>query len=226
MSDNLYFIQVLGRALEQADLGTSLYSAFTEIKKKAAQKKYAEGFMNFELFMDAVCHQYDNIATSYVHQLIDQLATGTFEGTDQEIKTLLDIINLHPQWKTEYETVCCLEANTDLARGFPEIAVLSQKSPARCVSFPKGPGCRRLNDIIAGNYKLELTNTGWTIWEGELTAKELIWSEAHKGENLRVAAGKAKEEPTNEIDLLHNGDLILRTYAGIESGSIEIELTR
>lgn len=226
MSDNLYFIQVLRLALERPDLETSLYSAFTEIKKKGAQERYVQGFKNFELFMDEVCHQYDNVATNYIHQLIAQLATGTFEGTEQEIKTLLDIINLHPQWKTEYETVCWREANDDLARGFPEIAVLSQKSPARYVSFPKGPGCRRLNDIIPGNYKFKLINTGWIIWEGELTAKELIWSHAHEGENLRLAAGDKKEEPTSKTDLLNNDDLILRTYAKAKNGSIEIELTR
>ena len=226
MIDNLYFMADITAALHQPDIEKALRDAFVRIKKKGDQERYAEGFNNFKVFMDEVYSQHDLVVTDYIRQLTVELATGTFEGTEQEIKTLLDIINLHPQWKTEYETVCWREANDDLARGFPEIAVLSQKSPARYVSFPKGPGCRRLNDIIPGNYKFKLINTGWIIWEGELTAKELIWSHAHEGENLRLAAGDKKEEPTSETDLLNNDDLILRTYAKAKNGSIEIELTR
>ena len=89
------------------------------------------------------------------------------------------------------------------------------------MSFEKGPGCQRIDDILPGGYKLELINTGWIIWEGKLTAKELFQPE---DKNLLLAAGAG--QATKEIDLLNNGDLMLRTYPGNESGSIEIELTR
>jgi len=60
-----------------------------------------------------------------------------------------------------------------------------------------------------------------------LTAEELIWSEAHENKNLPMAAETEgiKKEATYQEDLL-GGDLILRTYAGLEGGSIELELTR
>ncbi len=222
MSDNLlYFISIIARALQSPDVEKALRDAFHEIKKKGKEERYAEGFRNFELFMDTVCSRHEAVTNDYIRELIAELATGTFEGAEQEKRVLTNIICSHPQWKAEYEAFCRMEAHEDLTQVFPEIAVLSEKGPARYVSFPKGPGSQRLNDIIPGNYRLELTNTGWTIWEGKLTAEELILPE---GENLSLAAGVGA--PTKKIDLLNNGEVILRTYAGIESGCVDIELTR
>jgi len=79
---------------------------------------------------------------------------------------------------------------------------------------------------MPGNYVLKLLNTGWTIWHGELTARELIRMEAFGDRDLRLAAGVRKGRPTDKKDLLNNREVILRTFAGIESGSIEIELAR
>ncbi len=201
MSDNLlYFISIIARALQSPDVERALRDAFHEIKKKGKEERYTEGFRNFELFMDTVCSRHEAVTNDYIRELIAELATGTFEGTEQEKKVLTNII--------------CTQV-------FPEIAVLSEKGPARYVSFPKGPGCQHLDNILPGKYKLELTNSGWTIWKGKLTAEELILPE---GENLSLAAGVGA--PTKKIDLLNNGEVILRTYAGIESGCVEIELTR
>ncbi len=223
MSDNLlYFISIIARALQSPDVERALRDAFHEIKKKGKEERYAEGFRNFELFMDTVCSRHEAVTNDYIRELIAELATGTFEGTEQEKKVLTNIICSHPQWKAEYEAFCRMEAHEDLTQVFPEIAVLSEKGRARYVSFPKGPGCQHLDNILPGNYKLELTNSGWTIWEGELAAKYLVQTD------LRVAAGGPDilKQPTKEIDLLDNGELILRTFKGRKKGRIEIELTR
>lgn len=224
MNNNLFFIPIIAVALQSPDVERALRDAFREVKKKSSEKRYAQGYLNFELFMQEVYNRYQVTATDHVRELIARLGTGMFEGPLQEKESLLNIINSHPEWKAEYEAFCRMEAHEDLTQDFPEIAVLSEKGPTRYVSFPKGPGSQRLNDIIPGNYRLELTNTGWIIWEGELSAKDLISSEANEDENLRLAAGLAP--PTKEIDLLGNGALILRTYAKDESGYFEIELTR
>ncbi|GAG44432.1 unnamed protein product, partial [marine sediment metagenome] len=59
---------------------------------------------------------------------------------------------------------------------------------------------------------------------GHLAAEKLILSEAPKNKNVSLAAGAAI--PTGKIKLLNNEELILRTYAGTESGRIEIELRK
>lgn len=151
-------------------------------------------------------------------QMVD-LVSGTFTGTAQELNLLLRIIRSHPKWQAEYETMCRQETDA-LTQSFPVIHVLSERGLLGEKAFTKVPGRESCAGILPGSYRLKLANTGWNIWEGELTATELIWTKA-----LPMAAGEAEIPPSSEIVLL-DGDLILRTYAGIESGSIEIELTR
>ncbi|MCK4787320.1 MAG: hypothetical protein KAV87_26415 [Desulfobacteraceae bacterium] len=224
MSENLYFISIIARALHEPDIEKALKEAFRKIKRMRTEERYAEGFSNFELFMDSAYRHHKITATDYAHELIAQLVTGTFEGSTQEKRSLLDFITSHPEWKTEYEAIRRMEEDENLMQEFPVIEVSSDKGIVIEKTFKKVPGCESFDGILPGNYKIRLVNTGWVIWEGELTAKELMWSEAHKGKNLPLAAGKRR--PTDEIDLLNNGEVILRTYAGIESGCIEIELTR
>jgi hypothetical protein len=225
MSDNLlYFISIIARALQSPDVDRALRDAFLKIKQMGIEKRYAEGFRNFELFMQQVYNRCQVTATDDVRELIALLSTGMFEGTLQEKELLLHIINSHPQWKAEYEAFCRMEAHEDLTQDFPVIAVLSEKGLIKEITFTKVSGCESIDNIVPGNYKLELTNTGWIIWEGHLAAEKLISSEAPKSENLSLAAGDAI--PTDEIDLLDNKELMLYTYAGTESGCIKIELRR
>ena len=224
MSDNLlFFISIIARALQSPDVERALRDAFREIKKKGREKRYAQGYLNFELFMQEVYNRHRITAADNVSELIAMLGTGMSEDTLQEKELLLNIINSHPQWKAEYEAFCRMGADEDLTQDFPVIAVLSQKGFVKEITFTKVSGCESVGNIVPGNYKLKLVNTGWTIWAGQFTAKELISSEAHKGKILPLAAGAIP--PTGEIVLL-DGDMILRTYAGIESGRIEIELRK
>jgi hypothetical protein len=224
MNDNqLYFISIIARALRLPDVDRALRNAFCEIKDKGIQDRYTEGYRNFELFMQEVYNRCQVAATNDVRELIAMLGTAMFEGTLQEKKLLLNIINSHPQWKAEYEAFCRMETHKDPTRVFPVIAVLSEQGPVKEITFTKVSGCESIDSIIPGDYKLELTNTGWIIWEGKLTAKELI---CFKGEDIKMAAvTKHAQIPPTGRKVLLGGDLILRTYAGIESGRIEIELT-
>jgi uncharacterized protein YutD len=224
MSDNLlYFISIIARALQSPDLERALSDAFHEIKKKGSQKNYAKGYLDFELFMQEVYNRYKFIVTDYTRELIAVLGTGMFEGSRQNKESVLNIIKSHPQWKTEYEAFCCMEAYEDLTRVFPVIAVLGEKEFVGQITFTKVLGRESIDNIVPGNHKIKLVNTGVIIWEGCLTVEKLISSDADNNTNLSLAAGAAI--PTSSIDLLDNGEVILHTYAGIESGRIEIELT-
>lgn len=224
MSENLYFITIIARALQEPDIEKALRKAFGKIKQMGAEERYAEGFKNFELFMEAAYNRNQITAADHARELIVHLGMGMFEGTAQEKETLLDIIASHPEWKAEYEAFCQMEADNDLTQEFPVIEVSSDKGFVIRKTFEKVPGHESFDGILPGNYKIKLVNTGWIIWEGQLTAKNLIWPEAHEGKNLPMAAGEG--QPTDEVDLLNNREVFLRTYAGIESGRIEIELTR
>lgn len=224
MSENLlYFISIIERALQSPDAERSLSDAFYEIKKKGSQKNYAKGYLNFELFMQEVYNRYKVIVIDHTRELIAMLGTGIFEGSQQDKESVLNIIRSHPKWETEYEAFCRMEAHEDLALVFPVIAVLGEKGFVGQIPFTKVLGRESIDNIVPGNYKIKLVNTGLIIWEGCLAVEKLISFDADNNTNLPLAAGDAI--PTSNIDLLDNGEVILHTYAGIESGRIEIELT-
>ncbi len=223
MSENLYFIEILARALQEPDVESALKKAFAEIKQMGTQKRYLKGFRNFELFMEAAYLRHEITVTDCVRELIAQLATGMFEGTEHEMELVLNIIRSHPELQAEYEEICRWEASEDLKQGFPVVGLFNDKGLVGERTFEKVPGRKSFNDILPGNYIIKLVNTGWVIWEGELTVEELMCTKALP---LAAETEGIQIEHTSEKDLLNNGQVILRTYAGIESGSIEIELTR
>ena len=75
-----------------------------------------------------------------------------------------------------------------------------------------------------GHYQLKL-DSGRMIWEAALSEQQLLWTSAHPGRPLEVAAESAerRERPTLEVALLE-GELILRVYPGIEAGLLRLEL--
>ena len=80
------------------------------------------------------------------------------------------------------------------------------------------------DDMIPGNYQL-LLNTGWVLWNGALSAADLVWHEAYPERPLEMAADTGEDHvtPTRVIELL-DGELVIRVFPGIESGRLEIEL--
>jgi len=84
MSEDLYFITILARALQEPDVESALKKAFSEIKQMGTQERYAEGFENFELFMAAAHSRYELTVTDHIQELIIRLATGTFEGPSRK----------------------------------------------------------------------------------------------------------------------------------------------
>lgn len=226
MCEGLYFIPILAKALQQPDRKAALSDAFREISKRAARQQYAEGFKNFQLFMVAACSHHKTVEIDHVRELIVELVTETLEGTEEERRLLLKTIDSHPEWKAEYGAICEELIDEDLGQSsFPVIQVLGDTGLAGEVRFEKPAGCESIDGISPGDYSLILANNGWVIWAGRLTAKDLVWAEAYGAKDLDLAAetGDTHRRPTREIVLL-DGDVILRTFPGIESGSIEVEL--
>jgi len=221
MNENLFFVPIIANALQEPNIEEALRKAFCQIKKMSTEKRYFEGFANFELFMNTAYNRYEITTTDQIHELIVHLGMGMFEGTTQEKETMLDIVASHPEWKVEYEAFCQIEADKNLMREFPVIEVSSDKGFVIRNTFEKVPGHESFEGLLPGKYKIKLVNTGWIIWEGKLTAKELIWTALDMAADTR---GTQKRH-TNKIDLLNNKELILRTFAGREMGRIEIELT-
>jgi hypothetical protein len=76
--------------------------------------------------------------------------------------------------------------------------------------------------VAPGHFTLKLA-IGRVIWSGELTRKDLIWSEAFPREDLRLAAETEKlATNASRIIRLFNSEVILRVIPGIEHGNVDI----
>ena len=93
------------------------------------------------------------------------------------------------------------------------------------VSLPTKPAHRTVDGIHPGLYTLKL-DSGMVIWEGQLSARDLIWAEAFGGKNLDLAAETfdIRRRPARKIEV-SEAAVTLRTFAGLETGSLEIEFT-
>ena len=97
---------------------------------------------------------------------------------------------------------------------------------AEQVTLSLTEGLAVMDRIVPGHYELAL-ETGWLIWEAELTVEDLLWTEVHPDEPLAWAASSEtrQERPTRTFDLKETG-LILNIYPGLEDGRLELSANK
>ena len=186
MSDDMFFIPMIARALQQPDPRTAMAEAFERIEAMGQQPRYRNGYEQFLAFMNSV-------------------ADGRRADAPEEAGALI------------------LE-KLDRPRTV-EVFVERDNTRIATCEFDEAIGAEAIAGIVPGRYRLTL-ETGRLVWEGELTEGDLLWSKTHPGEGLPMAADSedTTREPTREMDLLE-GTVVLRIYAGVEAGSLEITLT-
>jgi hypothetical protein len=86
--------------------------------------------------------------------------------------------------------------------------------------LPQGPFEQTVHDLQPGRYQIG-TETGWQLWTGELSEKELLLHATERRRPLRLAAqdAPARPEPTR-IFRLGETPLCAAVFPGIESGSV------
>jgi hypothetical protein len=91
-------------------------------------------------------------------------------------------------------------------------------------TFDRTSGIQTVSDVRPGYWQLK-TDTGRVLWEGLLTADDVIWAKSHPGRDLPLAAGtgESMRQATREIALL-GGTVTLRVYPGVDRGVLEIIL--
>lgn len=230
MSNELYFISIIAKALQQKDTEQSLRQAFEEIESLGTRPGYEQGYKQFQQFMDTVNEQAKKKGTDSQHrgeiakELIVELATDTFTGSDEDKNKALRIIKSNPQWKDEYDKL--VGEIEELSR-FPdavEILISRDNKPFKSVTFDDIPGSKTIDGIMAGLYDISFAS-GQSIWKGQLTRQSTVWAEAYPGRPFDLAAdteGKGPE-PAKQMELL-DGDIIIQIYPSIESGSMKITI--
>jgi len=225
MSLELYFVSILEKALTQTDVKKSLEDAFAAIEQMGDQKGYAEGYYNFCRFMSESCRR---------RQLLNEQVNRTAflryaERTCPEAEVWEELgpkaKDQRPRFTNEYEA---LRREFDRsARGTPVpiVLVLCDGRELAQVRFPTKPARQTVDSIAPGLYTLQL-DCGLAIWEGQLYPRDLIWTQAYRRKNLKLAAETSdiQRRPVREVQI-PEAAMILRTFAGLETGSLEIELT-
>ena len=223
MNKNLYFIEIFNTAFQQADPKVALRNAFEQIQHLGRQKQFRDGFCNFERFMEQVSKYRKLRETDSVRQLITEIATETFSGTEKQRRAVVESIAFDSEVKAEYEKVC-RQVCRDCCKQTAVIQFFRDKLLIGEMTFSEAVGRKTIGRILPGDYTLKL-DTGRVVWQGNLSGQDLIWIEAFGTRKLDLAAETSgiKRLPVRSETLL-DGDMILRTFAGIESGTIEIEL--
>jgi len=219
MANELYFISILQEALRDPEPRRALGRALATIQRLGAQRSYRSGFENFQQFMEEVWSCHDLIRGDRVRELIIELVVDASAFSGEQMQAAMKVIDANPDWRNEYE-----QLRSQVAEEIPP-AVEVYRGGQRIgeMNLEKVGARRSLGQIIPGAYLLRL-NTGLVLWEGQLTGRDLLWAEAFGPESLDMAAETAevRRRPTRAVVLL-GGEAILRIFAGIEDGAIEVE---
>ena len=226
--NTLYFIRLIAKAFEEPDIATALKEAFKQIEFLGQNPRYRQGYLQFQRFMTEVnqINEMKDFLDTMVHDLSVQLATGLFQGDEDETKEALELINSRSHWREEYAMLC--EDAEKAANFIEKINVIVEKDDKLFCSLPveEKAVTRNIHNIKPGNYTVRM-DTGRIIWEDRLSEKDLLWAYAYPEQGLRLAAdtGETIELKTREIHVL-DGDITIEVYPGVESGRIELKFRR
>ena len=231
MSNDMYFIQIIAKALEQKNSEESLKQAFDEIKSLGSEPGYEQGFRQFQRFMDTINDQAgkkekDTLDADFVSELIVDLATDFFEGSDEDKQRALSIIKSNPRLREEYDQLVTDIEQLNRRPAGVEISISRDNKWFKSVTLMEIPGSKGIDRIAAGIYNISFA-TGQVIWEGELTVEDLVWAKAYPDRPFDLAADTTglKPEPTKEISVF-DGEITIQIFPSIESGSMKITINK
>lgn len=227
-SNNLQFIRTLMEAWDAPDRHEALSQALQQLRIPSAATSYKEHYTKFARFVDEIETQLQadpGILKSHFLDLIEDLLvpilSDTWEGSERDRDAILALCQTHPmlsqrlnQLRIELEPALEVpELALRLRRGDHIVAEVMVSGLPRGVSIP---------DITPGSYSIE-TSTGRIIWNGDIAAEHVLWTEAYPERDLQMAAqtDESEGEPTLAVSLL-NGELGLQLYAGLESGTLHL----
>jgi hypothetical protein len=230
-SKRLYFIPLLARAIESGDQKQAMKGAFDEIEKVGNQPGYEEGFQQFQEFIKSAFSPSDEESNekirsirNAIYRLIYDLVTDSFEGDENLKDAFISAIKRNPRWNAEYERLES-EMQDYLAPDSPiQIEILRENQVIDAVHMTAET--ITVSPIFPGQYTMRFSN-GRILWEGDLTREDLIWTYAYPDQDISMAAETEdfRQEPVKTISLL-DGEIVLRIFAGLESGRIILKIER
>jgi len=226
MTKDMYFVPILARAVGHPQARSALKAAFLRIQSLAQDQP--RGFSQFCRFMTAVAEnsqgqQAEGTDEATIEPLILELATDSFEGSEDERQAAQELVLSRRQWRDQFEQ---LKAELDeivAPMAVPHLLLRREDRTLVSISLGQGNLRRTVANITPGRYLLEL-DSGRLLWEASLTSKDLVFSAAFPGRPLALAADTGEFSlSTTRQEILAGGKLIIRVVPGIETGCIQIE---
>jgi hypothetical protein len=221
----LYFIPIIAKALESDDQEQAMREAFDKVEVLGSKPEYEEGYRQFQQFVKAALDACKDAPESKlefmrnaIHRLIYDLAVGTFEGDEEQRKTLIDSLKSIPEWGAEYERTKREAMDFLPTHEALEIEIIRGDKVISSFAHPTTP--TTVSAVRPGTYILRFSN-GRVIWEGNFSREDLVWTFAFPGEEFPMAAKTEphKAKPTKTMSLL-DGELVMQVFAGLESGKL------
>ena len=223
MNREMYFIPIIAHALEQEQVRHALDLAFEDIKMLGQRPECERSYAQFLRFMELVAACRDEEVCAAVRRCMIAWATDAREVAAGEWDAARDVLAARPGWQSEVDALYAEAQRSEWDARWPRLVLAKSGRVVRAIEISDQPGVESVGPIGPGAYVLEL-ETGRGLWEATLRAADLIWSQSSRRGPLNLAADTpgAGVQPTREASLL-GGEIILRVFAGVEAGRIEVE---
>jgi len=212
MNNDLYFIDLISRAIFKPHPKSAIKEAFGQIIRLGKRPEYERGFAQFQQFMNAA---YENLGKEL------PWLKGIWDLYDKKYMdhTGIDSVN---QINEAAET---LFAKT--LKDQPEelaLELIVNRNEKEIVSFSLATPCLKVENAAPGLYSFCL-NTSRCLWAGAITEKDLLWTAAYPESDVMLAADTQDFKPqlTRKIVLIP-GEIVARIFPGFENGLIEIKI--
>jgi hypothetical protein len=229
MTKELYFIALISKALENEQPEKALKEVFKEIVELGQQPEYHNMYLQFIHFMSEIWEKQlqielsDDEINELIRDLSLQMAGGLLDENRKEADAIMKLLSSNVEWLNEYKKWKHDLAKSETLDSFIELIVEKGDKTIGSIALDYQASHGKLGNITPGFYQIKLS-TGRVLWEGELKAKDLIWAVAFPDQDFSLAAdtGDLDLSPTKTLRLL-SGEIILKVYAGLESGTIKAE---
>jgi hypothetical protein len=218
LNQELYFITILQKAFEVDDITPALTKAIGDIIQLGRGKGYREGFDNFQMFIKEIYQCYRLFEKDYIAQIVpESIYSQADQVKETDVKHMTDSL-----WLEQYHPFQRIVS--DLKVITPTIDIFFDGRLIGSISLDKNNKSQRFSKISPGDYTVKLS-TGRIIWKGTLAAEELIINKTFGSEHIKLAADTEgpKVKPVRVINIVA-GKMCLKIFAGLNNGSIEVEL--
>ena len=225
MVHDVFFIPILLDALQGRDPLQAIQEAFRTIEAMGKKAKFRKGWAQFCDFMGKVKRELaalascdDDADTGFLDLLeavlssprhVEQLDRGLVHRPDLRIR--LDLL------RRVVTAFAPLDSPVDVVLHREELELVRARlvSPGESTVIP---------GLVPGAYRVTFS-TGRLLWEGRLEEADLLIRKSSRPEPLRLAAeGVGDKSHSSRVIACHAGGIVLRTFPGLESGSLEVIL--